>query len=1124
MAKIIKIHLIKGLTFMKFTVLLLLISVGNVTAEALAQTVTISQKNASIELIFREIKKQTSYNLVCDITIIRETPKMDVHAVETSLQEFLEEILGKNNLTYVIQDKTIAIIRRSGVPLTNTISAQEIQQLTYNGQVLSETDEIIQGATIQVKGGNTATLSDERGYFSINATSGDVLLITTVGYTEREELLGARMELGAIRLKPAISDLDEVVVVGYGTMKKSSLTAAVSRLENTNLDQVPSARPETALQGRIAGVNISQTRSTPGSAPLIRVRGGSGSIDAGNSPLLVIDGFPGGSFSNVNMNDVASIEVLKDASSAAIYGSRGAGGVIIITTKKGRTGHPTLSVNVNAGFADAMGHNDWMGKDEYYQYSIKYQNREFAYVGGDTSIPIWGDSRRPAQYQVSDALRNNANTNWQDALLSTAPFQSYDLSVNGGTERVRYYVSAVVRDEQGTLKNTWYKNYAARANIDVKVNDRIDLGLMVSPNYNKSRLSPHPMIDLVKYPPFVPFRREDGTYPIARDFWGVVVSGQNNPMAFLEGSFFYNDQITTIGEFFANIKLAEGLDFRSSVGTNLSNTANDRFRTTWGSTNNTSSGSVVEGRVINLLNENILNYTKEFGSEHYFSALLGASYQKNMSRSLTMTAVSGSFNNDIIPTLNNAQINPAQTQNTRTQWGLVSYFSRAHYAYKDRYLLSASIRTDASSRFGADNKWGWFPSASVAWRVSQEDFFRDVEVISDLKLRASYGTTGNFNIGDFDYLGQIANLVYSPNNLLTNAQAQSSLGNPRLGWEKTQEYDFGIEIGVFNNRLTLVADYYRKRTNNLLYNLSTPAIIGFTSWLTNIGDVENKGVELEVTSQNLTGAFTWQTSFNMASNRNKVVDLGGVHERLNTDRFGMSWLLRVGEPMFSFYGYEAIGVLQNQEQVDNTPVLPGSKPGNPIYRDVDRNQIITPDDRVILGHYMPKMTLGMVNDFSWKNIDVSIAIQSSLGAKVYNFENQYYQGNSLGAMRRALVTNQWFSEQEPGDGDMPAAALSQLQFQSNSDLYIENASFMAIRNLNVGYTLPEIIATKIGMSSCRIFSSVNNLLMITDKNFHGYNPEGYTGGEVAGINSMPGYNSGSEPINRVVTLGINARF
>jgi TonB-linked SusC/RagA family outer membrane protein len=1000
--------------------------------------------------------------------------------------------------------------------------AQEQQDIS--GTVLdSRSQAPLPGVSIGVKGTTAGVATNTEGKYRIRARSTDTLVFSFLGYASVREGVNGRATIN-VTLQEGLSSLEEVVVVGYGTLKKSSVTAAVTKLENKNLDQVPVARPEAALQGRLAGVNISQTRNSPGAVPLIRIRG-VGSIDAGNDPLVVIDGFPGGSLGNISMNDVASIEVLKDASSAAIYGSRAAGGVIIVTTKRGRTGKPTLSFNAYGGVSKAIGHTDWMRGEEYYDYAVRFQNREFAWVGGNTSLPIWGDPSRPDQFRVSDVLKNGGvNTNWQNAALQTAPFQSYDLSVSGGTDAVKYYASGIVRSQYGTLKNTWMRTYGARANLDIRVNKAIRAGLMINPTYINRRIIPNTMVDFSKYPPFVEIYGPNGGYPKARDYWGLVVSGQANPMAVLDGTFNYASTFNNIGELFVSVDLARGLTFKSSVGTNIAYNTTDNFQASFANTASAATGSAADSRSFNLVNENVLSYSRAFKEKHNIDAIAGASYQVSRSRASSMAAIPGSFNNDIIHTLNNAIIDPAATTNTRSQWSLISYFARAHYGYKDKYLVSASIRTDGSSRFGPDNKWGLFPSASAAWRVSQEPFMKSVKVISDLKLRASYGATGNYNIGDFDYLGKVTDFYYSPGGILSKGLAQSSYGNTELSWEKTHEYDLGIDLGLFNNRLSITVDYYRKSTTGLLYNVSVPAITGFTSALSNIGEVQNRGVEVEIHSKNLSGAFNWETSFNMSANRNKVASLGGVNERIYTDRYGMSWLLRVGEPMFSYFGYRTIGVLQNQAEIERTPVLSGSKPGNPKYEDVNKDGRISPADRMILGSFMPKVILGMVNNFSWKQFDLSIALQASLGAKMYNFENQYYQGSLLGAMRRSLVANQWWSEAEPGDGKMPAAALSQLEFQGNSDVYIEDASFLAVRNLNLGYTLPSSLTKRLRMGSCRIYTSINNLLMLTKKEFHGYNPEGYTSGEVSGINSTPGYNGGSEPVNRVYTFGINFNF
>ncbi|GEO04776.1 SusC/RagA family TonB-linked outer membrane protein [Adhaeribacter aerolatus] len=1010
------------------------------------------------------------------------------------------------------------------VNTTGSLAATRPVKQVITGRVTDAgTGDALPGVSIVERGTTNGTTTDATGNYSLDVNGAEaVLVFSFIGYTAKEVPVKNQTIID-INLVPDLAQLDEVIVIGYGTVKKSSVTAAISKVENTNLDQIPSGRPETALVGRMAGVNISTARSRPGEAPVVRIRG-AGTISASNDPLVVIDGFPGGTLNNVNMNDVESIEVLKDASAAAIYGSRGSGGVIIVTTKKGKSGKPQLNFNSYTGVAKAIGHDDWISGEEYYDYVVRYQNREFVWVGGDPTIPVWGDVRRPAAYQVNPVIKEG-NVNWQNAVLQPGPIQNYNLSVSGGTDNAKYYVSGTLRDELGTVKNTSYTYYGLRANVDLKINPVVSAGFMLNPNYTKRRHLGLGIEAMAKYPPFVPIQNPDGTYPKARDYWGVVVTGGLNPLGILNATQNYSYLMNNLGEMYMSLNLLKDLTFKSTFGSNITYTTNENYVAAYGSSNNAAGASASDLRNINLVNENILSYNKSINEVHHFSAIAGASYQKNTSRQTAMGIVTGSFGNPAIQTLNNAVISPTTTFTRKSKWGLASYFSRVNYNFKDKYLLSASIRTDGSSRFGPDNKWGNFPSASVAWRVSQEEFMKGMPTISDLKLRASYGVTGNFNLPDFPYLGVIGDAYYSPNGVVTKGKAQTSYANPRLQWERTKSYDVGLELGLFNSRLNLVVDYYDKRTTDLLYQDALSALTGFANYYTNTGEISNKGVEFEINSKNLTGKLKWETGFNISRNRNEVVSLGGgVTEIINPDVYGMNWILRVGEPMFSYYGYKAIGVLQNKEDVANSPILAGSLPGNTKYQDTNSDGQITPADMVILGSFQPKLFMGMTNNFVYKNFDLSLIMQASLGAKLYNFENEYYQGALAGAMRRSLVETQWWSEAEPGDGRMPGAALSKLTWQSNSDIYLEDASFLSVRNLNLGYTLPAAFAGKLRLNNLRLYTSLSNVLVLTKDEFHGYNPEGYTRGEISGLTSMPGYNSGSEPINRTFTVGINVNF
>ena len=1111
----------KTFLIMKLTAFFLFAVCLQVSASGYAQKISLSQTNVSLKKIFKEIERQSKYQFFYKDKLLKQTESVSVNLKDASVEEILDLCFKEQPLSYTILDNIIVVkakkLYTKAIPASTELSNAPLSII--NGTIKDVQGNPLAGVSVIVKGTRKGTSSGTDGSFSIDANVGDVLEFTIVGYQKKSVNVGKQTVIN-VTLEVNASDLSDIVVVGYGTQKRSSVTAAISKIQNDNLDEVPSGRPETALIGRMAGVDISQRRNIPGAAPNISIRG-TGSISATNNQLIVLDGFPGGDLAQLDMNDVESIEVLKDASSAAIYGSRGAGGVVLVTTKRGTSGKSALNLNAYTGFAKPMVFDDWMTGEEWYNYLVKYQNREYGWIGGDPAIPIFGDSRRPVRYQVKPLAKDLPQTIWQDEIIQTAPVQNYNLSVKGGSENVKYYVSGTYGNEGGAVKTAKYETYGFRANLDVKVNKVVNFGFELSPHFTKQRVAGSNMVSLVKYPPFVSPEKLNGKYPRTFDYIPTGHSGQASPYTFLYGTKNYNNNFANVGRAFVNLNLMDGLSFKTSLGTNIIYNTYNSFSGGIGDAQVTTNGSVSQSQSVNLVNENVLSYNKTLHEVHDFSGILGASYQKNYSQSIGMAATANSFNNEIVQTLNNAIINPSSASQSKSQWGLISYFARINYAYKDRYLFAASFRTDGSSRFGADNKWGDFPSVSAAWRVSKENFMRNVAVISELKLRGSYGVTGNFNIGDFQYLGAVGSVLYSPNSSTVKGTAQTSIDNQNLSWEKVKGYDLGIELGLFNNRVNLNVDYYDKRTDGMLYAVNVPAITGFTSTIENIGVARNRGVDVELYTRNLVGAFKWNTSFNVSRNKNEVVDLGGVDERINT-LWSMGFLLRKGVPMFSYYGYKMIGVFQNDEQISKLPHLAGTKPGNPILLDVNDDD---PDnDRVILGNAMPKVVFGMANSFSYKKFDLSITWQAAFGAKIFNAENQYYEGNTLGAMRRSLAERQWWSESDPGDGKTPAAALSQLfAFNTNTDFYIEDASFFNFRNLNLGYNLSDLVKGK-GFKSLRVYTSMSNLLIIKSKNNHAYNPEGTTEGSVSGINSTPGVNFGSEPLSRIIVLGVNIGF
>ncbi len=995
---------------------------------------------------------------------------------------------------------------------------------TVAGTVKSTNEDMpLSGVTVQVQGTSKGTTTDAEGRYKLsNVKPDDSLVFSFVGYKEKTIDVNGLSEID-VTLSKDISSLNQVVVVGYGTQKKSSFTGSVSTIQNKNLDQIPVGRVGVALAGKLSGVSITTPDATPGADPVIRVRG-LGSISAGNAPLVVIDGVPGASLSEVDMNDIQSIEVLKDAASTAIYGSRGSGGVIMITTKRGTAGKPELNLNAYYGVKIPIVFHDWMTGDEWFNYLKKLQNRELVWVGGDPTIPIFGDPRRPQNYQLNPKIADLPQTIWQDQVVKVSPIQHYNLSVRGGSSKTNYYISGNYSNDKGPILTTSYTKYSFRANLNIKVSNIIDIGAQLNPFYTKRRKAPITINSLSKYPPFVGTEKINGRYPRTYDYVATGFSSQANPLTYIYGRKYYSDRFTNIGRAYVNLNLTDDLSLKSSIGSIVKYNTNNNFVGGVGDMQVSTEGSVSHSLSLNLLNSNILTYNHNFNDIHRLKVMLGATYQRESSQSTILTAVSNSFHNQLIETLNNASINPSSSTSSKSLWGLISYLGRVNYEFRDKYFLATSLRADGSSRFGPDNKWGLFPAISGAWRVSQESFMSGLTLIDEFKLRVSFGETGNFNIGNFQYLGRVSNVLYSPDEETKQGIAQTTLQNPSLSWEKTRGLDFGFDLSLLEGRASFIFDYYNNITESMLYTVNIPGITGFSNTIQNIGSIQNKGINFEIRSHNTMGPLQWDISFDFTHNHNEVLDLGSVDERINS-AWSMGWLLREGVPMFSYYAYKIIGVFNNQDQINKTPHLPGTKPGNPILKDVNNDGKITPEkDRLVLGDFQPDYIFGLTNDFSWKGFKLSITLQASLGAKMFNGINEQYEGTSNGALRRSLVENEWWSESDPGDGKTPALSLSQLfSFNTNTDYYIENSSYLNVRNINLSYSFSRF-AQYFHLTDLNAYISTSNLLIIKSKDNHAYNPEGTTNGKINGINSTPGFNRGSNPLATAVVFGVHVTF
>jgi len=740
------------------------------------------------------------------------------------------------------------------------------QQTVISGKVTDEGGDPLPGVTVVIKGTTQGTITDIGGNYTLSNVSVEtVLVFSFIGMTTQELRVGSQTTLNVTMIDDIIG-LDEVVSIGYGIQKRSSLTGAVAKLKNENLDKMPVSNVELAIIGQLPGLSIRQTSSRPGDSPQISIRGTS-SITGSNAPLVVIDGFPvEGGLGSINSGDIESIEVLKDASSAAIYGSRAAGGVIIITTKNGTNQKASFSFNAYYGAKKpAYLYDDILNSEEAYQYSLKQLDVRWIQDGGNPNIPV---SDRPVEYQPNEEKRDFADTNWQDEVLQTGIIQNYELSARGGNKMLNYYISGSYLNEESVFLVGNYKKYSMRANLSTKFNKRLKLVTNIYASKTDQRRNAMRMREAIKYPSYIPVYLYDdeiapdgSTYAWNRYYFNDNTS-QVNPVAKALGEYNNYERFTAQANSYLSYNITEGLDIKVSLGMRYKNTKNPYFRATYAHKNRQTVANFDYYDNLNVLNENILTYKKTLHEVHAIDALIGASYQKQNNFISSLEVINGSIPDNRIQTLNVGTVSDGMT--FESEWGLISYFGRLNYAFADKYLVSAAYRADGSSRFGADTKWGTFPSLSLGWRIDQEQFLSSVSSIRTLKLRISYGLTGRTTPGLYDPIARVQNYAYTlgtGNGTVVNGATQGTFGNSELAWEKTKEFNIGLDLGIFGNRVLLIADIYKRITTDLLLDNPIPAVTGFNSTTTNIGQLSNKGIELSLHTRNLTGwPVLWMAS------------------------------------------------------------------------------------------------------------------------------------------------------------------------------------------------------------------------------------------------------------------------
>ncbi|GAB2796294.1 TonB-dependent receptor [Rhabdobacter roseus] len=985
-------------------------------------------------------------------------------------------------------------------PLPPSLAPSQPVEITVQGRVVdAENGEGLPGVSITLKGTTRGTNTDVSGNYSLSVPDEQaVLVFSFVGYQAREEVVGTRTTLN-VTLRTDSRALEEVVVVGYGTVRKSDLTGSVAQVKSREINAFPAANPLQALSGRAAGVQVTQNSGAPGAPVSVRIRG-TNSVQGSNEPLYVVDGFPiaGSNPTILNNADIESVEVLKDASATAIYGSRGANGVVIITTRQGKAGITRVDFETSYSVQTLRKRMDLMNAQEYARfYNIQAANDNLSPYFTQQQIDGFGEG-----------------FDWQDLVFRRAPMKTTSLNVNGGNEKTQFSVSGSFFGQDGIIVGSDYNRYSLRTNINHKMGEKFSVNLSSTlsrlntdrrDNAGGSRGNSMISAALSAPPTLTPFN-EDGSYRVLATAYPFVATDLINPINFI------NEQTNQIraNRILTNAALLFNpipeLTIKISGGIENADDRTDEY-TTRNYFNSPGRASISTSQVMSLLNENTISYQKTFQETHSISAVAGFTYQDFTTTFLSATG--NGFLSDITETANlGSATTPGIPSSGYSKAVLLSYLARVNYGYQDKYLLTASLRRDGSSRYSEGNKWGLFPSAAVAWRVSNEEFLRNSTLISELKFRASWGLTGSQAISPYSTLNQLSagRTVFNDALFTTFAPGTTLPGN--LKWETTEQIDVGIDLGIFRNRVLFTADYYIKNTRDLLNTVRLPSSLGFTTTIQNVGAVQNKGLELGLDGRIFTGAFEWDLNANISFNRNKVVTLYGGDDILGGTVNvvvvnDVANILREGQPIGRFWGYQEDGYTDQ---------------GRIRFRDLDGDGAITQNDKTYIGDPNPNFIYGINSRMSFKNFDLTLFIQGTQGNDIFNVSsitNTIDYGFGLN-MPREVLYNHW----SPSNPDAKYPLISRNTATRLSDRFVEDGSYLRLRNIQLAYNLP---TEKLGINwlrSLQVYASGQNLLTFTKYSW--WDPEVNSRG---GANStVQGIDHNSYPTAKAVTAGLRVGF
>lgn len=1094
-------------------------------ADRTAQKVTLSVSNGTLEDVFSEISKQTSFRFLYSDEIVQSASPVSLSVKGMDLQEVLDELARQQGMSYKIISNTIVVtlVKPQFTSMTVSSKAPVQDEIAVTGDVTDAAGNALVGATVAIKNQpGKGTKTDADGHFVLLVPKGAVLQFSYIGYLSKEITVTGQGPY-QVQLDEDASQLDEVVVVGYGEQSRRTVTSAITRVSSESLKDLPMPSPDQMLQGRAPGVQVTAASGEPGGGIVVRVRG-STSINASSEPLYIIDGVPIVSqnlarttfgqptnpLADLNPSDIESMEILKDAAATAIYGARAANGVVLITTKRGKSGQPSISISAYTGTSKAWKDPNDLRVDgptfERLQNEAAANNWIDRYGSIDATDPS-GRSFTPPYANPDAAI----NTNWFDEIMQRGGMYNIDASISGGTDRVRYMVSANNFKQEGIMKPVLFDRKSFRTNVDFAASDRWKFGTsLFYTNSQRNRIQNGNNINSALanaffYPSNIAPYNPDGSYN--RPVW-------ESPLAIVNETDYLMNTNRIIGNFFADWTIIEGLTFRTNWSLDNNYINEDNYSNTkmvaGAGVGGEATSSVVND--LNWINENVLTYRRDFTGGHHTDFLVGTTFQKNTNRFVTATGQG-------FPSDSFRKISSAATKNSsgdESEWAIASLFGRINYDYKQKYLLTVNLRYDGSSRFGSNNRWGLFPSASLGWTMSDEPFMQRVEAVSLWKWRISYGVTGNQSgIGNYASLGLWGGQRggYRGGGGTTPGAGGAAaygdlpgfnpvqLANPDLKWETTAQFNVGVDLGFFSNRLRVTADYYDKQTRDLLLEVPTPRSTGYSVMLQNYGAIQNRGFEFGITATAISNdQFTWDIALNASQNRNLIKKLAAPFNQFSRDYIR----LEEGYPLYSFYVHEQLGV--------------DPQTGNIIWQTGEDGVFNVNRDRFISDkNAWPDFQGGLSNTLRYKDFDLTAFFQFSYGNYVFNYNRYFFEhGGERTTGYSAQQLDRW---QQPGDvTDIPRMASVNYNINYRPSRHIEDASYLRLKNVSLGYTLPKPFVAKLGLQQLRFYVSGQNILTFT--NYSGLDPEV----SVSPSETVNGVDQGVMPQPRVWMGGLNVTF